>query len=295
MCSKAALQHVLGLQRLPIDQLLEEKEHSDTLFTAWQESPLQRFLGKIDSADSESLREAVRTAEFWISLLEGERNDLIQQVASLKRQCLDVSASSEALPPSSPVASESAPWVPLRKSKQSFSECDCDQNAGTSMFEHQDMLVAELKRQLSKEHEERHRLEQMLVKVKTQYGELLHRADSTDVVLAFYEDQLQSLVPGFEPINLETFQGWVNQPERDYDEESVNSDFSNISFSSYGKTAIKFKNAVLRRIKRKNRRPADITSLQWFSQRASDEEPDLTDRDKSPPPRPRARWEDRKE
>jgi len=160
--------------------------------------------------------------------------------------------------------------------------------------EKQNMLVVELKCQLAKEREERHRLEQMLVKVKTQYGEVLQLKDGADVVMAFYEEQLQNLVPGFEPINLESFQGWIH---RDLDEDSISTDSDFRNFSGCG-TVSKFRSAfsnVRRAMVRKNKKRADMSSPGYQEKMKENVEPGSIEDSETPPPRPKARWEYRQE
>lgn len=80
------------------------------------------------------------------------------------------------------------------------------------------MLIADLRAQLVRECEEKAReceerkvLEEKFVSFKAQYGKILDRADSAELVLRFYEEQLRNLNPSFKPIDLERFQGWVSQ------------------------------------------------------------------------------------
>ncbi|CAJ1424023.1 unnamed protein product [Effrenium voratum] len=85
MVGSATLKHLQALQARPLEPAAllrplepELTEPKELLATAAGEALYEK--------SAEELREVVRTAEYWISLLEGEQNDLHEEIAKQKKR-----------------------------------------------------------------------------------------------------------------------------------------------------------------------------------------------------------------
>lgn len=188
-----------------------------------------------DVASNAQLREMVRTAEFWISFLEGEHADLAAEVAKHRErhQLAQRQAEAKASTLREVEEEKTRLLAELKKVRQARDEANCavrvlEENGkhkcGSSVDDVEKLAAraATLESQLEREREEKSDLESEFVRVKVRYAETLEKADSMEVVIQYYEDQLRTLNPTFEPVNYRAF-GQFLQPARSFDAFEVES------------------------------------------------------------------------
>mmetsp|Transcript_3815 Transcript_3815/g.12158 ORF Transcript_3815/g.12158 Transcript_3815/m.12158 type:complete len:377 (+) Transcript_3815:102-1232(+) len=188
--------------------------------------------------DAAQLQGKVRTAEFWISLLEGERCDLVEEVSKHKQRhqlaLRQTEAKASALREAE--GERKRLQAELRWLQQSRDEAICDRhllkedNERNATRSQQDtgQLAARaeaLEAELRREREEKANLEAQLVRTKVRYAETLQRADSLQYLIDYYEDQLRALNPDFEPTDLATV-GHLLRPSPTLDASELESDAS---------------------------------------------------------------------
>eukprot|EP00747_Dinoflagellata_sp_TGD_P212378 gnl/TRDRNA2_/TRDRNA2_85468_c0_seq2.p1 gnl/TRDRNA2_/TRDRNA2_85468_c0~~gnl/TRDRNA2_/TRDRNA2_85468_c0_seq2.p1 ORF type:complete len:363 (+),score=82.14 gnl/TRDRNA2_/TRDRNA2_85468_c0_seq2:46-1089(+) len=181
-----------------------------------------------ETADTEQLLEAARTADFWISLLEGELADLRCEVAKQRKQ-----GESQA----SALRASEAERKHLREEvdrlQASRDKAMCEQhllratNAESIARADEELKVAtertaSLEATLKCERDEKSELERQLVGIKMRYAEALQKVDCTELLVSYYEEQLRRFDPSFEPPDMATISQWMNMG---YDLETV-SNFS---------------------------------------------------------------------
>jgi len=159
------------------------------------------------------MQETLRTAEFWISLLEGERSELKEDVEKQKERRRVALRQSEAR--ASSVRESEAEVkqlrIELRRLQQAHDQAAERRASGERSSHHASVhgqdamsLAAEteaLEEELQRERSEKENLESQLVKTKVWYAETLQHADCMKYTIEHYEDQLRALTPDFEPVD----------------------------------------------------------------------------------------------
>lgn len=220
------------LQRLEVLQSSRPLEVPPTchgVVTGLPEVPPNGLFESIDTADAEQLRELLGTARFWISLLEGERCDAIEEVAKHKRRyqqalrATDVKATElrEAEGEKKRLLSE-IKWLQESRDKAICERHLLREDASRLTEEKQDdtAKAGSMGAEMDALREERADLEQQLVRVKIRSVESLQKADSQEMLIEYYEDQLRALNPHFEPVAPETIGQWIRNRLDGCDAES---------------------------------------------------------------------------
>mmetsp|Transcript_84199 Transcript_84199/g.234839 ORF Transcript_84199/g.234839 Transcript_84199/m.234839 type:complete len:373 (+) Transcript_84199:110-1228(+) len=226
MCA-ATLKH---LQALQVARPLDVPPSCLGVTEGLQLEPKKLF-EDTDDADSSQLHEKVRLAEFWISLLEGEKQDLAEEVAKQKQRhqlaSRQVEAKASALREAE--VERKRLQAEIKWLQQSRDDAIRDRHLGrqdaSKAKDDADSKASRagvLEDELRRERDEKAELEAKLVKTKVRYAEALQRVDSLEVMIEYYEDQLRAANPAFEPVDLSTLGQWVPRPA-DLELESNNS------------------------------------------------------------------------
>jgi len=197
------------------------------------------FVG-YETADEKQLRKMVGTAEFWISLLDGERRDLQEELAKHKRrhQLILKQADSQA----SQLRQAEGERQRLQKENERLRKSKDDavlqfnvtrearKYSSDNAQSDKEALAGrseKLEIDLTSEKEEKVALEGQLVRFKIKYIETLERVDTLESLIGHYEEQLSALDPSFEPADLEALGQWMPPPRPSYlDTSELESNFS---------------------------------------------------------------------
>ncbi|OLP97814.1 hypothetical protein AK812_SmicGene19795 [Symbiodinium microadriaticum] len=185
---------------------------------------------------AEELQDVVRTADFWISLLEGEQNDLQEEISKhKKKQQLTIrqseakaSALREAEVERKRLLSE------LKWLQESRDKAICERHMlredtsrlTTRRQEDVQSLAARteaIELELQREREEKAELERQLVRTKVRFAETLQSKDTLEAILDYYEGQLKLLSPGFEPQDRDSLGIWLRPARNSCDSSEVES------------------------------------------------------------------------
>lgn len=185
---------------------------------------------------AEELQGVVRTADFWISLLEGEQNDLQEEISKhKKKQQLTIrqseakaSALREAEVERKRLLSE------LKWLQESRDKAICERHMlredtsrlTTRRQEDVQSLAARteaIELELQREREEKAELERQLVRTKVRFAETLQSKDTLEAILDYYEGQLKLLSPGFEPQDRDSLGVWLRPARNSCDSSEVES------------------------------------------------------------------------
>jgi len=185
---------------------------------------------------SEELREVVRKAEFWISLLEGEQSDLHEEIAKHKKRHQLTIRQSEAKASALREAEVERRRLltELKWLQESRDKAICErhmlredsvrmtsrrQEDVQSLAARTEVLEHELKR----ERDEKAELEKQLVRTKVRFAESLQSQDTLEAILDYYEGQLKLLSPGFEPQDRDSLGVWLRPTRQSCDSSEVES------------------------------------------------------------------------
>lgn len=305
-------------------QHLQVLQSGRPLDAPWHDAPIgavgllqpsreELFTG-IEAADAKRLQEVVRTAEFWIALLEGERTDLAEEVVKHKQRHqlalrqVDTQAKAlreaelekKRLEKENKWLQQSRDEAVAERDRSREDAKNVQQSQTTRTEQDFDVLSTQarsLEEELQHERQEKDSLEEKLVLTKVRHVEALQRADSMEVLISYYEDQLKALDPQFERKDLSTLGMWL--PSRTTDESEVE---SNASMSEQAPEtpaadeesgARKKKRGLKSKIGRFWRKLKEDHETREASPRHSDT-PAVDDEDDSPTPRegdgPPKRW-----
>lgn len=161
------------------------------------------------------LHEAIRTADFWIALLEGENCD---QIEESKKYKLRHRASLRQIEANADTQREVE--AEQRRLRGQLKQLKGYHDGGSQDAQEESMASspkkttedlkllasrkAAIEAELQSEQEERAELEKMLVQTKVGHAASLQLKDSMQYVIEHYEEQLQSLNPNFEPVDPHT-------------------------------------------------------------------------------------------
>lgn len=214
------------LQVLQSDRLLEVPPACLGTASLPEVAPKDLLAGAVASEDVAQLRQAVRTAQFWIALLEGERTDLGEEIAKHKKrhQASIRHAEARATELREAEGEKKRLLSEIKWLQQSRDQAICDRHL---LREDQTRLTSQSKgdvasetaradaseAELKKIREEKAELEAQLVRVKVRSAETLQKVDSMEYLIEYYEDQLRALNPAFEPADLSTIGQWM-KPSR---------------------------------------------------------------------------------
>lgn len=234
---KATLQHLQALQaKKPLDI-------PPACLGAFDVPPQPQLseLESIPATDEqgfELLREKVSTAEFWISLLEGERSNMLEDLEKHRQRCQlalrQVEAKSSALRESEGEnrrLQKEVEWL-----QQSRDQAICERhllredNARVTDKSKEDVgsianRAEAMEIEVQSEREKNRVLEEQLVRTKVRYAETLQKADSMEYLIEHYEGQLRAWNPSFEPTDLATCGQWL-RPSQGLDNSELNSNAS---------------------------------------------------------------------
>lgn len=168
------------------------------------------------------LASTVRTAEFWISLLEGEHAELAVEVKKQKQRLQDSRGVAEAKSSALREAEGEKRRLEaeLKWLRESRDKAICERSIAKDSNQRieknskldMDALAAKadsLEDILAQEKRDKQRLEQAYVRTKVQYADVLQQKDSMECLIAYYEDQLKVLNPSFEKVDLNTASAWL--------------------------------------------------------------------------------------
>lgn len=216
-----------------LTQHLQVLQSGQPLDAPWHDAPIgavgilqvpsAELFANVEAADTKRLQEVVRTAEFWIALLEGERSDLAEEVVKHKQRhqlaARQRDTQAKALREAEnekkklekdlrrleesrdqAIGDRALARQDAKKLKQSQSDSTKTQQELREM----DMTQLALKDELQQEREEKEKIEGTLVRLKFRHVEALQRIDSMEVLIKHYEDKLSEFNPNFERIDLST-------------------------------------------------------------------------------------------
>eukprot|EP00931_Biecheleriopsis_adriatica_P122346 TRINITY_DN97334_c0_g1_i1.p1 TRINITY_DN97334_c0_g1~~TRINITY_DN97334_c0_g1_i1.p1 ORF type:complete len:354 (+),score=109.70 TRINITY_DN97334_c0_g1_i1:70-1131(+) len=244
MTSRATLKH---LQALQAERPLEPR--SATLGSTALPPSAKELLADagvsdgeasgLESKSPEELRDVVRAAEFWISMLEGEHSELHDEMQKHKQRHQLTLRQSEAK--ASALREMEAERKRLNSElkwlQQSRDQAICERHLlredsvkltsrskedADSLASRAGAVEAELKR----ERDEKAELERQLVRTKVRLAETLQSKDTMEAILEYYEDQLKLLNPSFEPQDRDTLGNWLRPQRNSCDNSEVESQTS---------------------------------------------------------------------
>eukprot|EP00418_Pyrodinium_bahamense_P066390 CAMPEP_0179078176 /NCGR_PEP_ID=MMETSP0796-20121207/34991_1 /TAXON_ID=73915 /ORGANISM="Pyrodinium bahamense, Strain pbaha01" /LENGTH=379 /DNA_ID=CAMNT_0020775471 /DNA_START=32 /DNA_END=1169 /DNA_ORIENTATION=- len=245
--------------------------------------------------DGTRLRETVRTAEFWIALLEGEQSDLAEELAKHKQRhqlaLRQTEAKASALREAD--GERKRLQAELRWLQQSRDQAICERrllqedslrgaDRDREDVSAQVARAEALERELQRERVEKADLEAQLVRVKVRYAESLQRADSLQYLAEYYEGQLRALSPGFEPADLSAVGHLMRPASQALDAVELESDASGATDQPSAMSEEKARSSHNRRTSQKVK--AGISKMkQMFNRRDGRDtgEPPATPRDSS--------------
>eukprot|EP00928_Gymnodinium_smaydae_P032170 TRINITY_DN2336_c1_g1_i1.p1 TRINITY_DN2336_c1_g1~~TRINITY_DN2336_c1_g1_i1.p1 ORF type:complete len:280 (+),score=82.95 TRINITY_DN2336_c1_g1_i1:50-841(+) len=204
-----------------------------------------------DGANETRLREMLRTAEFWIAVLEGEQQEILEESAKQRREseaalrnAVAGAAAKEQevreLEGERRRLQEEVQW--LQKSRD---EALCEkallrhdgkrvQGDAETISSRAETLEAELRR----EREEKSELESQLVRTKVRFAEAMELADGMEATIVHYEEQLRALDPSFEPKGRITLGQWRRVAARGHEGDSNASSEQNTPRASASRDAV---------------------------------------------------------
>lgn len=212
---RATLQHLQALQSgRPLEPL------PGPTFAGDRPEPPEKFpTGGEQGADLEA---AVRTAEFWISLLEGERSELLDESKKHKQRLQDSTRVAEAKASALRAAEGETRRLEaeLRYLRESRDKAICersiakDSNQRIEQNKKLDMEAMTAKAEnleevLAQERQEKTRLEQAYVQTKVRYADVLQQKDSMECLISYYEEQLKTYNPAFEKVDVNAARAWL--------------------------------------------------------------------------------------
>lgn len=185
---------------------------------------------------AEDLREVVRTAEFWISLLEGEQSDLHEEITKHKKRHQLTIRQSEAKASALREAEVERRRLlsELKWLQESRDKAICERHMlredsvrlTSRRQEDVQSLAARtevLEHELQRERNEKAELEKQLVRTKVRFAESLQSQDTLEAILDYYEGQLKLLSPGFEPQDRDSLGVWLRPTRQSCDSSEVES------------------------------------------------------------------------
>jgi hypothetical protein len=165
-----------------------------------------------DDSDKERLRETLRSAEFWISLLEGERHELMGEggrqkahLAQLEQRLDDQSGALRELEGEKKRLTQEVKWLQQSRDDNMIQK-SLLREGNTKAKGDVDNVAARaeaLEAEIQKEHETNKRLEELLVRFKMRHVEVLQAVDSLEVITTNYEEQLKAFNPKFATMDRE--------------------------------------------------------------------------------------------
>jgi len=236
MPDRATMQH---LQVLQADGPLEAPTPACLGAPSLPEPSARELFAGIEEADEDRLRSLLRTAEFWLLLLEGERGELREEVARQKKRYQQLLRQAESK------ASELRESEGERKRLQkellrARHELENYRRRSRPRAEEKDDDEREQK--LAQMLRERDGFEETLVRTKVQHAEVLQKVDSMEVLLQYYVDQLRVFNPHFEPADVAM---WPGRPRHLDSEQDSNTDQrSETTEASYGRKAMRFRGSL---------------------------------------------------
>jgi hypothetical protein len=218
-------------------QHLQVLQTGKSLDAPWHDAPIgavgilqpkssELFAG-VDKADAKRVEEVVRTAEFWIALLEGEKADLAEEVAKYKqrhqlvvRQAdTQAKALREAKIENERLEKE-LKWLHesrdqaigdralAREDAKKLQQSQEDRNRSELDIEDVTQRSQAMEAELEKEREEKNKLEELIVRLakeKLELTEATALCDTMKLLIKYYEAQLDALDPNFIPEDLNRF------------------------------------------------------------------------------------------
>lgn len=210
--------------------------------------PSEELFKGVEAADLKRLQEVVKTAEFWIALLEGERTDLSEEVVKHKQRYQLALRQADTQAKALRIAEQEKTrlekdlkWLQDSRDQaigdRALARADAkklEQNQSLSTrtaqdFEDAAAKMRTLEDELHEEQEAKASLEENLVRTKIKHCEALQRADSMEVLIKFYEDQLAAANPHFQRQDLNALGQWMpNKRSQNDSADEVESNASEV-------------------------------------------------------------------